>query len=153
MKSLKTILTVAILAATTVALTAADISGKWTWTMAGGRGGAAPGGAPAGAPGGRGGQARTNTATFKVEGEKLTGTVSMPGRGGAAATDIQITNGKVKGSDVSFEVTREMGGNQMVQKYSGKVEGDTIKGKMEMDMGGNPVSRDWEAKKEKAEKK
>jgi hypothetical protein len=149
MKSLKTILTVAILAATTVALTAADISGKWQWTASMGRRGGAPG-APEAAPGGpgaRGGQARTNTATFKVEGEKLTGTVTMPGRGGAAGTDIEIKNGKVKGNDVSFDVVRDMGGNEMTTKYSGKVEGDTIKGKMEMDMMGNPRTNDWQATK------
>lgn len=82
---------------------AADISGKWAAEMQGPQG------------------TMTTTFTFKVEGEKLTGTVS--GRGG----DTPLTDGVVKGDEVSFNVTRTMNGNEMKMAYKGKVAGDEIK--------------------------
>jgi hypothetical protein len=92
------------------------------------------------------GQVRESTFKLKVEGDKLTGTVS--GRNNDAA----IEQGKIKGDEVSFQVTREFGGNKVVIKYSGKVSGDTIKGKSESQRDGQPMSRDWVAKKEAAAK-
>ena len=82
---------------------AADVSGKWAAEMRGPQG------------------AMITTFTFKVEGEKLTGTVS--GRGG----ETPITDGAVKGDEVSFNVTRTMNGNEMKMAYKGKVAGDEIK--------------------------
>ena len=82
---------------------AADVSGKWAAEMQGPQG------------------AMTTTFTFKVEGEKLTGTVS--GRGG----DTPITDGAIKGDELSFNVTRTMNGNEMKLAYQGKVAGDEIK--------------------------
>jgi hypothetical protein len=117
-------------------LQAADATGTWSWTQAA-----------------RGGGADTKiTLKLKVEGEKLTGTITQPGRGGAAATDIAITDGKVKGDDISFSVTRDMGGNTMTTKYNGKVTADAIKGKVERPGrgGGDPTTTDWEAKREAA---
>ena len=70
-------------------------------------------------------------------------------RGGAAPTPTDITDGKITGSDVTFSVVRDMGGNSMTTKYSGTVTNGSIKGKIDMDMGGNPTSRDWEAKLQK----
>ena len=92
---------------------------------------------------------RTNTLVLKLDGDKLTGKMSAPGRGGGPATDTDITDGKITGSDVSFSVVRDFGGNSMTTKYSGTVTNGSIKGKIEMDMGGNPTSRDWEAKLQK----
>ena len=89
------------------------------------------------------------TLKLKADGEKLTGTLSTPGRQGGQANDTEITDGKVKGDEISFTVTREFGGNKMSTKYSGKVSDDTIKGKTETERGGNTRSRDWEAKREK----
>ena len=88
------------------------------------------------------GQVRESTLKLKVEGDKLTGTVS--GRNNDAA----IEEGKIKGDEVSFQVTREFNGNKVVIKYSGKISGDTIKGKSESQRDGQPVTRDWVAKKE-----
>ena len=110
-----------------------DPSGTYMWTQAG-RGG---------------GPDRTNTLVLKLTGDKLTGKMSAPGRGGGPATDTDITDGKVTGADVSFSVVRDMGGNSMTMKYSGTVTNGSIKGKIDMDMGGNPTSRDWEAKLQK----
>lgn len=92
------------------------------------------------------GQVRESTFKLKVEGDKLTGTVS--GRN----NDIAIEEGKVKGDEVSFQVTREMNGNKVTTKYNGKVSGDTIKGKAESQRDGQPQKRDWVAKKEPAAK-
>jgi hypothetical protein len=112
----------------------ADASGTWSWTMQ--RGG-----------GGGGGEPRKTTLKLKVEGDKVTGTLSAPGRGGQA-TDTAIESGKVSGDEISFTVTREFNGNKFVTKYSGKVSGDSIKGKIETERDGNARSRDWEAKRE-----
>ncbi len=92
------------------------------------------------------GQVRESTVKLKVEGEKLTGTVS--GRN----NDTAIEQGKITGDEISFQVTREFNGNKVVIKYSGKVSGDTIKGKSESQRDGQPQTRDWVAKKDPAAK-
>lgn len=91
-------------------------------------------------------QVRESTFKLKVEGDKLTGTVS--GRN----NDTAIEEGKVKNDEISFQVTREMNGNKVTFKYTGKVSGDTIKGKAESQRDGQPQKRDWVAKKEPAAK-
>jgi len=88
---------------------------------------------------------------LKVDGDKVTGSISTPGRNDQA-TETQITNGKIKGDQISFEVTREFQGNKFTAKYAGKVSGDTITGKMETERDGNKRERDWEAKREGAKK-
>ena len=110
-----------------------DPSGTYMWTQAGRNGG----------------PDRTNTLVLKLDGDKLTGKLTAPGRGGAAPTPTDITEGKVTGAEVSFSVVRDMGGNSMTMKYSGKFADGAIKGKIDMDMNGNPTSRDWEAKLQK----
>lgn len=105
----------AMILALAVAVMAADVSGKWTMEQAGRQGGAP----------------RVTTFEFKVEGAKLTGTATMPamGRGGdapAAPTATPISNGKVEGDKISFEITREMMGNSMTTKYEGTVAGAQI---------------------------
>jgi hypothetical protein len=112
---------------------AADATGTWTWSR----------------PGRNGGEAQKMTLKLKAEGEKLTGTLASPGRQGGAAVATEISDGKVKGDEVSFSVTREMNGNKMTSKYSGKVAGDTLKGKIESERNGQAQSRDWEATREK----
>lgn len=83
---------------------AADVTGKWT----------------AAVPGRQGGTVET-TFTLKVEGDKLTGTITNP------QGDMTIADGKVSGDDVSFSVTREVQGNTIKIIYKGKVAGDEIK--------------------------
>lgn len=118
---------------------AADASGKYTWTMQ----------ARGGGGGGGGGTPRVMTLTLKADGGKLTGNVAAPGRQGAAPRETAIEDGKITGDDVSFSVTREFNGTKMTTKYSGKVSADGIKGKVETERNGQPQSRDWEAKREK----
>ena len=82
---------------------AADISGQWTATF--------------------------NTQvgeqhyvyTFKVDGEKLTGTAKSDN----GTSEIQ--NGVVKGDDVSFVENLDYQGQKLVITYTGKISGDEIK--------------------------
>ena len=96
-------LSVGLLLALVAAVWAADVNGKWTAEVPGRQG------------------TQTTTFTFKVEGSKLTGTVS--GRQG----DTEISEGKVSGDDISFLVVREFNGNTIKMAYKGKVAGDEIK--------------------------
>jgi hypothetical protein len=79
---------------------ASDVTGKWIAQV------------PA-----RDGQTRETTITLKVEGDKLTGTVSGRQR------DNPITDGTIKGDEISFSVQ----GGQAKFLYKGKVSGDEIK--------------------------
>jgi len=66
------------------------------------------------------------TFVFKVDGAKLTGTMSTP------MGDMELKNGKVDGNKFSFEI--DMMGNSM--KHTGTLDGEVIKLKMEMPEGG-----------------
>lgn len=102
-----------------------DPTGTWKWSFTG-----------------QNGQTRETTLKLKLEGDKLTGTIS--GR----ESDTAIEDAKLTGDDVSFKVTREFNGNKVTMKYNGKISGDSIKGKIESERDGQPRSRDWEAKRE-----
>jgi opacity protein-like surface antigen len=84
---------------------AADVSGKWTAQVPG-----------------RNGQTREQTFTFKVDGEKLTGSVS-----GMQGNENPISDGKISGSDISFTVAMSFQGNEVKMNYKGVVSGDEIK--------------------------
>ncbi len=99
---------------------AASIDGKWTGEMQTQNG------------------TRPVTFTFTSDGATLNGTTT--GRGG----DVKITNGKVDGDSVSFDVVREMQGNQMTTHYSGKVAGSELKLSVKM---GDREPRDLTLKK------
>jgi len=83
---------------------AADVTGKWTAEMPG-----------------RGGQTRTTTFTFKVDGNMLTGTVS------GFRGEMPISEGKIDGDQISFTQTMEFNGNTMKLLYKGTISGDEIK--------------------------
>ncbi len=110
-----------------------DPVGKWTWTM----------------PGRNGGPERKSTLDLKVDGAKVTGKISSPGRDGQT-TETEIADGKLKDGELSFSVTREWNGNKMTAKYNGKVAADKITGKISIDRNGEAMTRDWEAKREPA---
>jgi len=76
---------------------AADVDGKWTAEVQG-----------------RGGNTQTQTLTLKVSGSTLTGSLEGA-RGGA----VDIADGTIDGSNVSFKVVREFNGNQFTQQYKG----------------------------------
>src|SRR5450755_3819079 len=110
-----------------------DPSGTYIWTM----------------PGRNGGADRTNTLVLKLEGDKLTGKLAAPGRGGAAAAETEIANAKLTGAEVSFIVVRSFNDNSFTNKYTGTFADGAIKGTIEMNRNGDVQSRDWEAKLQK----
>jgi opacity protein-like surface antigen len=104
MKSRVILLAITLMIVAAALVWAADVSGKWTAQVPG-----------------RGGQTRETTFNFKVDGEKLTGTISgMQG-------DVPISDGKIKGDEISFIVTMSFGGNDIKFNYKGKVSGEEIK--------------------------
>jgi hypothetical protein len=126
----------ALLALAFVAM-AADATGKWTMEQPG-----------------RGGAPRVTTFDLKVDGTKLTGKVTVPGfgRGGDTPpppTVIDITNGKVNGDKISFEVTRDFNGMSFTTKYEFTVKDTEMTGKMTSPGrgGGDPMTTDVTAKR------
>lgn len=107
----------AVLAVATISVYAADVSGKWTAQVAG-----------------RDGQTREQTFTFKVDGEKLTGSVSgMPG-----GSDAEIKDGVAKGDDIAFSIVRSFQGQEVKLLYKGKVSGNEIKFSSQREGGDQP---------------
>jgi len=101
---MKTILIAGILLTFGLCAQAADLAGKW-----------------AGDVPGRGGATAPATFTLKVDGEKLTG--SMTGAQG----ELPLQEGKVSGSQVSFSTTIDAGGNSIKILYKGTLSGDQLK--------------------------
>lgn len=114
----------ALMLLSAVAAFAADVSGVWKASMPG-----------------RDGNSREVTFNFKVDGEKLTGTMSG-GQGG----DVELQDGKVAGDTVTFKIKREFNGNAMVMLYEGKVEGSEIKFKSTRE-GSDRPPREFTAKR------
>jgi len=99
--------------------------------------------------GGGGGNPVTITLTLKADGAKLTGTVERPGRGGAAPTPQEISDGKVDGNTVTFTVKRETQNGTQTTSYKGTLNGDTLD--LEITApgrgGGDPVTTKVSAKR------
>jgi len=74
------------------------------------------------------------TANYKQEGETLTGThVSEMGE--------SPLKGTVKGADVEYKISIDMGGQQMEIVHQAKVDGDTMKGSADLgEMGAIPFT-------------
>jgi len=87
-----------------------------------------------------------NTLKLKMKDGKLTGHLI-----GGNNQEVEIKEGKFKNGEVSFQITREFGGQEVIIKYKGKLEKDTIKGKTEFERDGEKRERDWEAKRVKAQ--
>jgi hypothetical protein len=117
---------------------AADVTGKWTYEQAG-RGG---------------GPAVSRTITLKADGTKLTG--SVPGfgpPGGDPPPPVEITNGKIDGAKISFDVKMSFGDNDFVIKYEGTLSGDELKLKIQrpaFNGGDVPPPTEVTAKREKS---
>ena len=122
---------------------AADVTGKWTFEQPAGR---------------QGGNPRPVTITLKADGATLTG--EMPGGGGRGGggggtppPPTQISNGKVTGDKISFEVKRTTQNGDMVTKYEGTLKGDELQLKITRPaMGGGdpPAPVEVTAKREKS---
>lgn len=103
-------------------------TGTWTWETE------------------RGGQKRETTLKLKVDGTKLTGTISG---GGKDSKDVAIEDGSYKDGEVRFSVTRMFKDQKNTSKYTAKVTGDVMKGTIEGSFGGKDTKRDFEAKRSK----
>ncbi len=119
----RAVLVAAVLAvAGSVAWAAEDINGTWKWSFE------------------RNGQKTETTLKLKLEGDKLTGTIS--GRGGA---ETAIEEASFKDNEVMFSVSRERNGQKFTSKYTGKLSGDTITGTVVF----GERSREWKAERAK----
>jgi hypothetical protein len=128
-----------------VGLTAAqdkktDPTGTWKWSSE------------------RNGQKRETTLVLKVEGDKVTGTVTGGGRGGKGGKggqkgtrggEAKIEDGKFKDGEVTFTVTRTFNDQKFVTKYTAKLDGDTLKGTVTSTRGGEEQQQEFEAKRER----
>jgi len=128
----KLLFVTAILLVLAMGAFAADVSGKWTYEQ----------------PGRGGGPGRPVTITLKQTGDNITGQVPGMGRGGDnPPPPSEITNGKIEGDHITFEVKREFNGNTMVQKFDGTVKGDQINFKITRDTQNGPQTNEVVAKK------
>jgi hypothetical protein len=86
---------------------AADVAGKWVAHVAGAQG-----------------QGDSEiTLVFKVDGERLTGTINNSQQPG----DVELSDGKVSGDEISFSLQRKIADNSMKVVWKGKISGDEIK--------------------------
>jgi hypothetical protein len=106
-------------------LQAADVTGTWVAQVPG-----------------RDGNTMETTFAFKQSGEALTGTMSNQ------YGDREVSDGKVSGDDVTFNVHIEFNDNKMTLAFTGKVSGGEIKFKRERKGGEmGPASVEFVAKK------
>ncbi len=108
MKSTRILLIVAVVLLCLIPALAADISGKWTTVISTGIG------------------EMNYTFDFKVEGEKLTGKAVMSM--GNQSSESALTEGSVKGDEISFVETLKVQGQELRCEYRGKIAGDEIRG-------------------------
>ena len=66
-----------------------------------------------------GGQKRESKLKFKLEGEKLTGTLTTQ-----EGTEVKVQEGKFKDDKVTFNITFERDGQSFTIKFNGKVDGN-----------------------------
>jgi hypothetical protein len=96
----------------------------------------------------RNGQKRETVLKLKLDGDKLSGTITA-GRGKDQPAEVKIEDGKFKDGEVTFTVTREFNDQKRVTKYAAKVDGDTMKGTATSERDGKAQKREFEAKREK----
>jgi hypothetical protein len=108
MKSTKILLIVSVVLLCLIPALAADISGKWTTAISTGIG------------------EMNYTFDFKVAGEKLTGKAVMSM--GSQTSESALTEGSVKGNEISFVETLKIQGQELRCEYKGKISGDEIRG-------------------------
>jgi len=118
----KTLVAITLFLALSIGAAAADIAGMWIAQVPGRNG------------------TRDTKFNLKVDGDKLTGTISVDGQ------DTPIADGKVSGDSVSFTANMDRGGNTIKFTFTGKMSGDEIQFKRE---GGQGQAREFTAKRAK----
>jgi len=89
------------------------------------------------------GQSSDVVIKLKLDGDKLTGTVTARG------VDTKIEDASYKDGEVSFTINPEIMGNKLTIKYKGKIKGDTFSGKRDIEVNGQTNTREFEAKRSK----
>ena len=120
----KLLFVTAVLLVVALGAFAADVTGKWTFEQ----------------PGRGGNPGRPVTITLKQDGSKLTGETNSSFTGKSA-----ITDGKIEGDNISFNIKASIQGNEMTLSYKGKIAGDTIK--LSSEFGGGQAI-EWTLKKQ-----
>lgn len=92
-----------------------DVQGKWIAKVAG-----------------QGQGESTVTFVFKVVGETLTGTLNNSQQPG----DVELKEGKVSGDQITFSLTRNLGGTDIKVVWKGKLVGNEIKFTRTLEGGG-----------------
>jgi hypothetical protein len=90
------------------------------------------------------------TLKLKLEGDKLTGTLSRSHN--QEIVEMVLQDVKLKASEISFTVTippQSGNGPNYTRKFHGKIAGDMIKGTVEDEWMGHLPTLDWEAKRVK----
>jgi len=108
MKCKRALLVVSLVLLCLVPVLAADISGKWKATIT----------TPIGD--------MNYTFDLKVEGEKLTGKAVMSM--GSESSESVLSEGSVKGDEISFVETLKVQGQELRCEYKGKISKDEIRG-------------------------
>jgi hypothetical protein len=102
---------------------AADFNGKWTADVQGRNG------------------MQTITFDLHVDGAAVTGKVTTP-RG-----EMDISNGKVDGDNISFDTVMNFNGNSMTMSYKGTADGDNVKFTRTFGGGGDRPPQEFVAKR------
>ena len=89
--------------------------------------------------------ATTSTVNFEQDGDTFTGTaqMAMGGRGGGAGggtREIEITDGKVDGDQITFSMAMGRGERSFTFTFAGTVDGDAMEGTMTTMRGENPFT-------------
>jgi len=92
---------------------AADIDGKWTGTIDGGGG------------------PMQLVYNFKADGTTLTGSTTGPD-----GMEVKLSDGKIEGNDISFNLTLDFGGQSITMAAKGVLSGSDLK--MMLDFMGMP---------------
>lgn len=103
----------------------AGVAGTWRWTVQTPRG------------------EREYVLKLRQRFQKVSGSVSTDG------SQTPITNAQLIGTQLSFTVTREIGGQKVTMRFSGQVSGDTINGTVDIQGGQFAGKRPWVAKRDK----
>ena len=107
-----------------------DISGQWELNRVGG---------PPSGGGGRGGGGMGGPLKMVIEqdGDSFTGTLEMP------FGEATISEGTIKGDEISFTVNIETPRGSFQMQYAGKIDGNTLSGTSSTPRG----ESEWTAKK------
>lgn len=102
-----------------------DLTGTWKWNMTR-----------------QNGEKMEATMKLKLEGEKLTGTIT------GNDWTVELENGRISGDEIAFQTTVERDGTKFVAKSKAKVAGNMIKGTAEFAVDGETRTREWEAQRQ-----